>query len=115
TACDEAQSVGDVRRKHAPGQPRRGRFREEEQVAEEESCVTVVTSDRGCAMVAIDARHFFFRSSRSRRSNWRSARPLERFRAKWIPVRVKKTRQNKKLELRFRFHQNGKSSSPRVS
>jgi hypothetical protein len=27
--------------------------------------------------------------------------PLERFRAKWIPVRVKKTRQNKKLELRF--------------
>jgi hypothetical protein len=26
---------------------------------------------------------------------------LERFRAKWIPVRVKKTRQNKKLELRF--------------
>jgi hypothetical protein len=32
-------------------------------------------------------------------------RPLrllpERFRAKWIPVRVKKTRQNKNLELRF--------------
>jgi hypothetical protein len=26
---------------------------------------------------------------------------LERFRAKWIPVRVKKTRQNKNLELRF--------------
>jgi hypothetical protein len=25
-------------------------------------------------------------------------RGLERFRAKWIPVRVKKTRQNKKLE-----------------
>jgi hypothetical protein len=24
---------------------------------------------------------------------------LERFRAKWIPVRVKKTRQNKRLEL----------------
>jgi hypothetical protein len=26
---------------------------------------------------------------------------LERFRAKWIPVRVEKTRQNKNLELRF--------------
>jgi hypothetical protein len=26
---------------------------------------------------------------------------LERFRAKWITVRVKKTRQNKNLELRF--------------
>jgi hypothetical protein len=26
---------------------------------------------------------------------------LERFRAKWIPVREKKTRQNKNLELRF--------------
>jgi hypothetical protein len=26
---------------------------------------------------------------------------LERFRAKWIPVRVKKTRQIKNLELRF--------------
>ena len=26
------------------------------------------------------------------------ARVVERFRAKWIPVRVKKTRQNKKLE-----------------
>jgi hypothetical protein len=25
----------------------------------------------------------------------------ERFRAKWTPVRVKKARQNKKLELRF--------------
>jgi hypothetical protein len=28
-------------------------------------------------------------------------RDLERFRAKWTPVRVKKTRQNKNLELRF--------------
>jgi hypothetical protein len=28
-------------------------------------------------------------------------RVLERFRAKWIPVRVKKTRQNKNLDLRF--------------
>jgi hypothetical protein len=27
---------------------------------------------------------------------WRAV--LERFRAKWIPVRVKKTRQNKKIE-----------------
>jgi hypothetical protein len=26
---------------------------------------------------------------------------LERFRAKWTPVRVTKTRQNKNLELRF--------------
>jgi hypothetical protein len=26
---------------------------------------------------------------------------LECFRAKWVPVRVKKTRQNKNLELRF--------------
>ena len=29
------------------------------------------------------------------------AEELERFRAKWIPVRVKKTRQNRKLELRL--------------
>jgi hypothetical protein len=29
------------------------------------------------------------------------AKRLERFRAKWIPVRVKKTRQNNNLELRF--------------
>jgi len=28
-------------------------------------------------------------------------RPWQRFGAKWIPVRVKKTRQNKILELRF--------------
>jgi hypothetical protein len=28
------------------------------------------------------------------------AKPLERFRAKWVPVRVKKTRQNKNLEPR---------------
>jgi hypothetical protein len=28
--------------------------------------------------------------------SWRAT--LERFRAKWIPVRVKKTRQNKKIE-----------------
>jgi hypothetical protein len=27
--------------------------------------------------------------------------PIERFRAKWTPVRVKKTRQIKNLELRF--------------
>jgi hypothetical protein len=27
--------------------------------------------------------------------------PLERFRAKWIPLRVKKTRQNNKLEPRL--------------
>jgi hypothetical protein len=35
---------------------------------------------------------------------------LERFRAKWTPVRVKKTRQNKNPELRFWFNQNRKCS-----
>jgi hypothetical protein len=43
---------------------------------------------------------------------------LERFRAKacpgldpgWPPVRVKKTRQNKKQEAPFRFNRNGKGS-----
>jgi hypothetical protein len=30
------------------------------------------------------------------------APPLERFRAKWVPVRVKKTRQNKELVDNFR-------------
>jgi hypothetical protein len=35
--------------------------------------------------------------------------PPERFRAKWIPVRMKKTRQNKKLEPPFRFNRNGSS------
>jgi hypothetical protein len=29
---------------------------------------------------------------------WMLAAPIERFQAKWIPVRMKKTRQNKKLE-----------------
>jgi hypothetical protein len=41
-----------------------------------------------------------------------SGRELERFRAKacpaldagWVPVRVKKTRQNERLELPFRFN-----------
>jgi len=33
------------------------------------------------------------------------------FRAKWKPVRVKKTRQNKSLEPRFRFNQNRKGAS----
>ncbi len=36
---------------------------------------------------------------------------LERFPAKWIPVRVKKTRQNKKLELRSDSIRNGNGSS----
>jgi len=40
------------------------------------------------------------------------ARHLERFPAKWIPVRVKKTRQNKEIEPPFRFNRNGKGSSP---
>jgi hypothetical protein len=33
----------------------------------------------------------------------------ERFPAKWIPVRVKKTRQNKEIEPSFRFNRNGAS------
>jgi transposase len=36
---------------------------------------------------------------------------LERFPAKWMPVRVKKTRQNKEVEPPFRFNRNGKGSS----
>jgi hypothetical protein len=32
---------------------------------------------------------------------WEEGAELERFRAKWIPVRVKKTRQNRNLDLRF--------------
>ena len=35
---------------------------------------------------------------------------LERFPAKWIPVRVKKTHQNKEIERPFGFNRNGKSS-----
>jgi hypothetical protein len=35
----------------------------------------------------------------------------ERFPAKWMPVRVKKTRQNKEIEPPFRFNRNGKGSS----
>ena len=34
---------------------------------------------------------------------------LERFPAKWMPVRVKKTRQNKEVEPPFRFNRNGKA------
>jgi hypothetical protein len=37
---------------------------------------------------------------------------LERFRAKRAPIRVKKTRQNKNLELRFWFNRNRKYSTP---
>jgi hypothetical protein len=36
---------------------------------------------------------------------------LERFPAKWIPVREKKTRQNKEIEPPFRFNRNGNGSS----
>src|SRR4029077_6030036 len=39
---------------------------------------------------------------------------LERFPAKWVPVRVKKTRQSKGLEPPFRFNRNGKGSRQRV-
>jgi hypothetical protein len=35
---------------------------------------------------------------------------IERFPAKWMPVRVKKTRQNKEIEPPFRFNRNGKGS-----
>src|SRR6266404_1021131 len=35
----------------------------------------------------------------------------ERFRAKWMPVRIKKTRQNNEIEPPFRFNRNGKGSS----
>ena len=38
--------------------------------------------------------------------------PLERFRAKWIPVRVKKTRQNKKLEPGSDSIRTGKALAP---
>src|ERR1700760_3858921 len=40
---------------------------------------------------------------------------LERFRAKWIPVRVKKTRQNKKLEPRSDSIGTDKGSRSRIS
>src|ERR1700749_1347123 len=39
---------------------------------------------------------------------------LKRFQAKWIPVRVKKTRQNMNLELRFCFSRKRSSSSQAV-
>jgi hypothetical protein len=39
------------------------------------------------------------------------SRLLERFQAKWIPVRVKKTRQTK-TRAPFPFHRNGKGSRP---
>jgi hypothetical protein len=40
----------------------------------------------------------------------RNRAELERFPAKWMPVRVKKTRQNKEIEPPFRFNRNGKGS-----
>jgi hypothetical protein len=36
----------------------------------------------------------------NRSASGKRVKNLERFRAKWTPVRVKKTRQNKNLELR---------------
>jgi hypothetical protein len=50
---------------------------------------------------------------RRRRAPFSRRDVLERFRAKWVPVRVKKTRQNKRLEPPFRFNRNGKSSRAR--
>jgi hypothetical protein len=38
----------------------------------------------------------------------------ERFPAKWGPVRVKKTRQNKELEHPLRFNRNGKGSGKKT-
>jgi hypothetical protein len=35
------------------------------------------------------------------------AEPIERFQAKWEPVRAKKTRQNKNPKAPFRFDRNG--------
>jgi len=50
-------------------------------------------------------RNYYGRSAADDQSNPRTAESrrleLQRFRAKQIPVRVKKTRQNKNLELRF--------------
>jgi hypothetical protein len=42
------------------------------------------------------------------------AAELERFRAKWIPVRVKKTRQIKNLELRFDSIETEKARASRI-
>jgi len=64
-------------------------------------------------------RRFNFSSSARERNcahRWRSracapSRRIERFPAKWIPVRVKKTRQNKELGPPFRYNRNGKGSS----
>ncbi len=60
-----------------------------------------------------------FDPGRCRRKRGRSFRrlpdlwgvTLERFPAKWMPVRVTKTRQNKKIEPPFRFNRNGKGST----
>src|SRR5260370_26161318 len=54
---------------------------------------------RGCNSSGIVSRAFIIRAPRPPRAQ---ARPLlERFRAKWKPVRIKKTRQTKNLEFRF--------------
>jgi hypothetical protein len=51
-------------------------------------------------MAFLPAICFVFRTSYGRRGNRRS-KQLKRFQAKWAPVRIKKTRQNKNLEPRF--------------
>jgi hypothetical protein len=51
-------------------------------------------------MAFLPAACFVFRASCGRRGNRRS-KQLKRFQAKWTPVRIKKTRQNKNLEPRF--------------
>src|SRR5665647_772853 len=62
--------------------------------------VPVVIAALGAALFLAPAHVKDFYMSRAQRS-------LERFRAKWTPVRAKKTRQIKNLELRFDSNRNG--------
>src|SRR5450631_4053053 len=67
---------------------------------------------RGDPQLRVMAASQSWPASSPRPASWRNdaALALERFRAKWIPVRVKKTSQNTEIEPPFRFNRNGKGS-----
>src|ERR1700730_14058929 len=53
--------------------------------------------------------YLLWRKHGANRADLKAARQSV-FNAKWVPVRVKKTRQNKEIEPPFRFNRNGKGS-----
>jgi flagellar motor switch protein FliN/FliY len=71
----------------------------------------VVLVDRN--RIAVEVKQMLPRLPGTRKADFPVCRHPERFPAKWIPVRVNKTRQNKRMEPSFRFNRNEGSETPR--